>query len=563
MSKKNKNEKKPQPIGAQSVKSVGTKAAADRKTAMTKKQKIFTVVAAILIVAIIAALVIWIVSVMTDDGTVDYMNDDLSKYITISKDDYSNIEVSGPFTEYTEEQLEQHIQELLAQNKSETPLYDGLGTKNVAVTLGDVVSIYFRGYTVDENGKQVEFAGNHNFTSEYPTKLEIGTGLVIDDSTTKTYFIPGFDTALIGAVPSDYEPFKKITEGNVEFGDVIYLTYTAFYPDNSGTYKKVTSERIDLLDENIDAKYGEGFTSFLLGTVDEPQVIGEKLPSKTFPYGDGSAGYSDMKIEFATRCERDPYTIDVTFPVNYKTKELRGVDAKFEVYINTAIIYDTPEFNEEFITETLKITADDLADYEGENTVEKYKNLLRKELRDVADGTNDDVIIDALWERFLDKVVVHELPKATVEEYYQSYYNEISAIYSQYSTTYSSIDECAVAQLGLSTGADWRAVLREQAEQVTLEKVIFYYIIRDAGLVPSDEEFEKLYNDIVQDHLDYYVESHADELKDLEGDAYDAEVAVIKREMMAYYGEDYFTENVYYNYGTEKMIECLAVRVKT
>ena len=517
---------------------------ANKNEKMTKKQLIFTVVASVLIVAIVAAIVIWAVSILTDDGSVDYMKDDLSKYITISEDDYSGVVVDGPFAEYSEDQLERRIYELLTLNKSEEPLHNGLGTKNIAITLGDVVSLYFRGYTLDENGKQVEFAGNHNFTSDSPTLLEIGTGLMIDDSTTKSYFIPGFDTALLGVVPNEITQFKKITEGNVEFGDVVYLTYTAFYPDNSGTYRQVSCERIDLLDENLDAKYGTGFTSFLLGTVDDPQVIGEKLPSKTFPSGDGSA---------------DPYTIDVTFPVNYKTKELRGVDAKFEVYINTAIIYDTPEFDEAFITDTLKITADDLKDYEGEDTVEKYKNLLRKELRDVADGTNDDVIIDALWEQFLDKVEVHELPEKTVDEYYQSYYNEISAIYSQYSTTYSSIDECAIAQLGLSEGDDWRAVLTEQAEQVTLEKVIFYYIIRDAGLTPSDEEFSELYDAIVADHLAYYVESHADELKDLTGDAYDAEVAVIKREMMSYYGEDYFIENVYYNYGTEKLIEHLAV----
>ena len=557
MALNNKNGKKPQPVGAKSARKPA------EKEVMTKKQKILTIIGAALIVATVAALVIWAVLAITDDGSVDYMKDNLSKYISISADDYANIEVDGPFAEYSEEQLERRINELLTINKTAEPLHSGLGTKNVAVTLGDVVTIYFRGYTVDEKGNQVEFSGNHNFTSESPTKLEIGTGLVIDDSSTKNYFIPGFDTELIGVVPNEYEDFKKITEGDVQFGDVIYLTYTAFYPDNSGTYKKVTSERIDLLDENIDAKYGEGFMSFLLGTVDEPQQIGVSLPSKTFKYGDGSAGYSDMKIEFATRCERDPLTIDITFPVNYKTEELRGVDAKFDVYVSTAVIYDTPEFDEKFITETLKVTAEDLADYEGETIVDKYKNRLREELRDVVDGTNDDVIIDALWAEFLKHVTVHKLPEYTVEEYYNSYYSEISAVYSQYSDYYESIDACAVEQLGLASGADWRAVIREQAEQVTLEKVIFYYIIRDAKLVPTDEEFDKLYNEIVQDHLDYYVESHADELKDLSDDAYAAEVAKIKSEMMAYYGEDYFIENVYYNYGTEKMIERLAIVVRT
>ena len=521
---------------------------------MTKKQKIFTLVASVLIVAIVATATVFIVRAIRG-VPVNLMRDNLSKYVSISRDDYSNITVDIPLEEYDEGDLISRINSILAENKNKDPEYDGGAYKNKEITLGDVVSIMYRGYYTDKDGKVVEI--DSNFALGERVLLEVGTGKIISDDENAGSFITGFTDGMIGAVPSDYEPFLKYGNGKVQEGDMIYLTYTAFYPDSEGTYKQVSAERIDL-NGDIDAVYGKGFKAFLLGTAEgaEAQEIGEKLPSKTFPYGAGSAGYSDMKIEYVTRgCEHAPLTVDVTFPANYHEKSLRGVAAKFDVYIANSIIYNTPELDEKFITETLKMTADDLKDYEGTDTVSKYKDYLVKSIKKEIEDTNEKLIIDAVWEILFEKTEIKKMPKATVDQYYETYFNEVSYYYSLYSSYYNSIDAAAREYLSLSSGVDWRAHLKEKAEDTAIEEIIFYYVIREEGFLPSKTEFNKMRQSIIDAHYAYHLDLNADELSKLEGDAYDARVAEIKAEMLDYYGDEYFDENVYYNYGMDKIIE--------
>ena len=534
----------------------GPAKAQPKSVPMTKKQKIFTLVASILIVAIVAAAVVLIVRSMRE-GPVDLMKDDLSKYITLSRDDYSSITVELPLEEYDEMDLVRKINDVLVQNKSKDPLYDGGAYKSKAITLGDVVSLMYRGYYIDENGKEKEISTN--FAQDTWIMLEVGTGKIIDESGDAGYFITGFTDDMLGKIPMDYEPFKKYSEGKVQEGDVIYLSYTAFYPDEAGTYKQVTAERIDL-NEDIDAIYGKGFKAYILGTAEgtEAQSIGEKISSKTFPYSSGSAGYSDMKIEYVTRgCENAPLTISVTFPASYSEASLRGVEAFFDVYIASAIVYETPELDEKFITETLKLTAEDLASYEGANLVEKYKKHLEKSLKNEIDETNEKLIVEKVWDLLFDLVKVEELPEYTVDEYYQTYYNEVSYYYSLYSSYYTSFDLAATDYLSLAQGTDWRSVLKKKAEDTTLEEIIFYYIIREENFIPSKSEFNEIRNSIIDAHYEYYLDLNADELSKLTGEAYDKRAAEIKTEMLEYYGDAYFDENVYYNYGMDKIVEHL------
>lgn len=521
---------------------------------MTKKQKIFTLVAAVLIVAIVATATVFIVRAMRG-VPVNLMRDNLSKYVSISRDDYSNITVDIPLEKYDDGDLVSRINKILAENKNKDPEYDGAAYKSKPITLGDVVSIMYRGYYTDKDGKVVEI--DSNFAEGERVLLEVGTGKIIADAENTGSFITGFTDGMLGAIPSDYEPFLKYGEGKVEDGDVIYLTYTAFYPDSNGTYKQAKAERIDL-NGDIDATYGKGFKAFLLGTADgaEAQKIGEKLPSKTFPYGTGSAGYSDMKIEYVTRgCERAPLTIDVTFPANYGEASLRGVAAKFDVYIASSIVYNTPELDEKLITETLKVTADDLKEYDGADTVAKYKNYLVKTIKNEIEDVNEKLIIDAVWKVLFEKIEIKKMPKATVDQYYETYFNEVSYYYSLYSSYYNSIDAAAREYLSLSGSVDWRAHLKEKAEDTAIEEIIFYYIIREEGFLPDKTEFNNMRQSIIDAHYAYHLELNAEELSKLKGDAYDARAAEIKAEMLDYYGDEYFDENVYYNYGMDRIIE--------
>ena len=478
---------------------------------------------------------------------INYLKANLNRYITFPKDAYKNIEVDIPLLEYDDEQLQRRINTLLVENKDKTPKYNGLGMVSVPITIGDVVKIYYRGYKVDENGKQVSFDGSSNFSSETPYSLEIGSGT----------FIPGFEEELIGIVPGDYSTFSAIYSGDVTSDMVIYISYTALYPDGTSTI--ASSKRFDLASDDIDAELGEGFLAFLLGDGENEAVkIGEKTDAKTFTYGDGTAGYTDIVVNYATKCETNPCTIEVTFPADYNEPTLRGVVAKFDIFPSTVVVYDTPEFNEQFLTETLKVNAEDYAAYAGETLVEKYKAKIKEEIEISLDVANITLISDVLWEAFKEKVEVKKLPKNSVTKYYNGYYSEIQSYYSNNSSYFSSIDAAAINYLGLSEGADWRAYITEMAEESVLEKVIFFYIIRKEDYLPNRSEYNETYTKLYNEHLEDYIEAYGTSLVGLEGAAYDKEYKRLENEMKKEYTDAYFEECVYFEFGTRKMAENLA-----
>ena len=514
------------------------------------KAPVIIIVSVFILVAIAGGIILG-AFLANRNKAVDYWNDNLKKYISISEEQYKNYTLPEiPLEKITEEGLQRKINQLLVKNKNTEALYEGAYVTNLPMSLGDVAYMWYRGYTVDENGVQTGFEGGSNFSSQV-TELELGSGS----------FIPGFEEALIGVVPNQHSNFAKQITGSVEAGDVIYLTALIYNPD--GSYRSLRSERIDLGDkEAVDAKYGEGFTEFFVGkTTDlgtnEPQKIGETIGSKVYYIGGSTmaTAYYDMKIDFVTRCESNPLTIDARFPADYSKESLRGVEAKFDVYVTYAKMYDTPTFDDKFVTETLKVEEETLAGYSGTTVVEKYTELLREEYKEEVTEKNRVVLEEEMWKYYKSVVTVKKLPESSVQEFYNSYYKKIEDQYASYSSYYETIDAFAIAYLGLGSDSDWRNYLIDQAKDIVLEKLLFYYIMRDAALEPSEEYYRVEYDKIYQEYLDYYIELNAEELSKYQGEVYDREIEILKKEMESYYGENYFKESVYYDYATKIMLE--------
>jgi FKBP-type peptidyl-prolyl cis-trans isomerase (trigger factor) len=275
----------------------------------------------------------------------------------------------------------------------------------------------------------------------------------------------------------------------------------------------------------------------------------------------------DMKVEFVTRgCETAPITIDVTFPANYADESLRGKAAKFDVYIRDAVVYDVPEYNESFITEKLKLTAEDLSAYSGATLIEKHTEKLRAEYKKEINESNHALLSDAMWAHILSGVEIKKLPAKTVETYYNVYYGQINQYYSYYSSQYDSLDSFAITYLNseyganLASGADWKAYITSLAEGDTVQKLVFYYIIREENLFPSDSDYQQIYGEVYNSILESTLELHESELATLSGEEYNKKVESLKDQIDSYYGESYFREQVYYYYGSRKMLEFATVK---
>ena len=536
-------------------------------TAVTKKKadsrKIATIViAALTLLTLIAGITVGVIT--TRD--VDYLKDDLSKYIYISESDYKSYPVKVSFDDITDSDVEREIMYLLTKNRDESPAHSGAYVKET-ITLGDEVYLYYRGYTVDENGKETDIDGACNITSEDPYALTVGS----------LSFVPGFEEGLLGITPDKFYTLEKHGAGKVNPTDVIYLSCKVLLPD--GKTAQYKSKRIDLgLGEALDEIYGEGFYAFFTQGKKSydasyaERVVGEKITDldengkmqEEFLFqigGEGTALYYDMKIDYATRTEDSCVTIDVYFPKDYKTEQLRGVNAKFDVYVHYLISYNTPEFDDAFVTDTLKISESDLAEHEGDTLTDKCRAKIKADLIAAREEDRKTLIEDAMWEQYKKCAEVKKYPEREVKTYYNNLCQELEAAYVNYSSYYSSVDEFACAYYSLDSLDDWRAHVRSVAEEAVKEKLVFYYVVRAENLIPSDEDYERIFNESFDAYLTYYKENmYKTDLLNCKTDKERENlIEKIKKDIMDYYGEQYFEEEVIYTYALEKLLDFAAI----
>ena len=536
-----------------------------------KRTRIFLVVfAAVALVSLIVSIIVGVS--LNRNKTVDYMKIRISKYVNVPENLYKGYEVTVSIPEITDDDVEKEITAILVSKKKghtdpetgkELPVYNDTG---VTIGLGDVVNLYYRGYTT-EDGVKKYFDGGCNF-GESLAELEIGTGSVTVGSDTGS-FIEGFDTALIGKNQTGCATVTTIDNGKTQPADMIKLTYSATYADGTSAYSKTVT--IDLSDPNLDERWGEGFGAYFNN--ESGIVIGEQFASKSngaltvktvkeTEDGDGEDIYFDMKISQVYRISSEPkMEINVTFPEDYSAEELQGKDATFEIYVKTVKDYYVPEFNDEFITDTLKLKAEDLSSYNGEDLVAKYKSYVKAQLNEAREEQIRVAVEDGFWDKVIAGSTFKKLPKDDVNAMYQSSVEELQAEFNNsYTNSYSGNFSAFMRDyLGLGATDSWEDAVRKNAEDSVKQKLIFYYIVRKENLVPTDAEYQEIYDDIfaeyLQSYLDYYKITE-------ESENYEASVEQGKKIVVATYGEDYFDELVRYEFAIKKIVSFATVIYK-
>lgn len=520
------------------------------------KNRIFLIVfAAIALIGIVVAIVIGLNDENT--GAFDYKNTNLSKYVTLDSKYYDGYTVTVDVDEPTEISINNAVIKALATNKikpkddndKEIPGYNVPG---VTLGPGDVANIWYRGYYLDENNSKVYFDGGCNFESSIAS-LEIGSGS----------FLPGFEYHLIGKNQNDYATMTRVDSGFTEPGDIISLTYSVHYAD--GNTKLAKTALIDLSDPAINQIWGEGFSEYFNNSTRGKEIgtkfatgSSDKLTVPTVTNAEGDDIYFDMTVNKAYRIDtsvKPKLEVEAYFASNYSEKTLAGKTAHFEVYIVTAQDYEVPEFNEEFVTEKLKLSIDDINAFEGDTLLDKYKNHLSAELQKTYEDSIKTAVENKFWEDALKNANFKKLPETEVQGYYDDYIEEIENLFANgYSTYYSSVDEFARAYLGLSTTADWKANLYTKAEDSVKQKILFYYIIGENKdmFTPNDAEYQEIYDRIFGEHLQSYLDYYK-YTEETEG--YAEKVETGKKVVLADYGEAYFEELVTYEFFMDMIVE--------
>lgn len=503
-------------------------------------------IAILLLSALLISLVLSLfVGCSSDADGIDLLSDDLSAYVELSDEDYKNFPVKDVFYEVGEFDVNEKITKLLYSNRGKV-LYDGMAYRDKIIGPGDEVSLFYRGYYFDDNGKEISFDGGCNFFGG-AKNLGIGSG----------GFVSGFETGLIGVLPEEYPILEFKTGGTVSEGDVVYLSYSVVSPDRN--YSKA-NERIDLSRDDIDEVYGEGFKDFLLGRGEgnSPLKIGEVIPGqKVVSVKNGSAIYYSMKVTAATTCEKNPITIDVRFPMSYpQSEELAGKWVKFDVFVSFVKYYDTPEYNDDFVLNVLKVAESELSGIEGEGAAEKYKKILLKEAKSEYEESRQKILENAFWDYANKNIKIKELPDSLVNKFYSEYESELRTQHQYYTSYYPDIESFGRAYFKIENpDMTVSQYMKEKAHKAATEKLIFYSIARRENLIPDEDELEKLYSEVVEEYLDMYLKGayKSDYEKCTTDDARETFKADLREKMLESYGIEYFEELVYYDIVIEEV----------
>lgn len=540
-----------------------------REKRFTTKNIVVIIVAALVAATIIVSSLMLFIPLINDnrEKNFNYLTSDLSYYLDVPEDVYKNITLNIDIARPKPEEVDSAILYYLASKRSSTPLYDGVYKQDVIIDAGDTISFWYRSYT-KQDGKEVDYA--NNFAAESPTTLIIGEGGL---------FAQGIELAIVneGITPNSTPSFKKITEGTVSAGDVVYVSYTELEAgadeSKAKTYKSV---RVDLGDSGVTEKFGAGFISAITGAA----IGGEEKTAQSVK-GGKTYNYSKLKVDFVTRCENEPFTVEGYFAYDFSTASLRNKTVYFELYIEGVISYETPAFDDKFITDMLSedgalVTLEELNEYPGDDLAEKYRAFAEEYLEDAYEENYDTLLEKAMWKYYTENVTVKNYPTRKLDAVYRDYYNDVQKQYESSggsivdsltgdTVNCTSLDEYAAIYLGVNyTGEDWRTVLLEMSQNLVRERLILYYILRKENFVPSTETLSAKIEELKTEYLDEYMKQFLEEIHKDRDEYTDDEYAELVEErkevLFGYFDDEYFKENSYYEIGMEKFKTFVTVK---
>ena len=249
--------------------------------------------------------------------------------------------------------------------------------------------------------------------------------------------------------------------------------------------------------------------------------------------------------------EESPIVVETFFPENYQSAELAGKTAYFIVTVKQLVEYDAPELSESFLRDTVKLTDEDLATYEGEGMVEKFRSYLKDSIAKENGLDVETLSLDAFWKSVMEGAVVKKYPEKQVKEIYDNYVNQLEGYYQYYYSAYYGHDEFMCLYLGIEVGSDWKAKITELAQSSVKQQLIFYHIMNLEGLKPNEEEFDKL----LDEHVIYLLyKKNITEDKYETKEAFLADVAEYKAKLIRENGLDYYKEELYYDIGIDAIL---------
>lgn len=526
------------------------------KNSVNIKRGLRSVISAILLASIILTLSVSLIGCNKKDDF-DYLTADLSEYIEFTED-YKNFEINIDLAKPHDIDVDVTILNMVSKDKNNQPLYGGLKLKDLVISGGDIVNIWYRGYLIGDDGEQIVVDGMSNFGNASPYTLEIGSNS----------FIPGFELNLVGIDTKDYPKFEKIVSGAVNEKQIAYVSYTRVKGNDDKTKTEFSNVRM-VLSEDLDATYGKGFKDKLLSS-----TIGKKGELST-SINDEAYTYSNLTINFVTECEVNPIVVETYFGYDYSKADLRNETAYFEVYVVDGYEYECPEFDDTYLKNKIEkkeinVTLEELDKFEGETLVDKYRAFVNDSLDKIYQENYDSMVEEAVWNHLVEITKAKKYPTEKVEEIYNDYIEDIKYQFrstggqlydnttGQYKT-HDTLDSFAKAYLGVTGTESWKDKVYAEAQNFVKERLMLFYILRDQNLMPTEAKYKEKYDEIIQQYIDealdqyfYYAGTTRDDYTDEE---YQDILEECEDIVYDNFDEEYFMIRTHYTILAETMVK--------
>ena len=536
-----------------SAKKVAMPVAAKKRTAKLSARARRAIWLSVLVAVVLGALVGGFFAIRSALGygrDFNYMDKDLSRYVTISAEDLKKIAMTVSVDKPTAADLEREITALLVQYKT---LATDETDPDAVIRNGSAVSLYYSGYLLSKEGNREYFSGGSNLSSS-------AYALVIGSAS----FVPGFEEGLIGLRPSDTEVPTVVKEGVLSEGDVVFVNIEGSHP--AGSNLAFYGQRL-VLTPALDEEYGKGFYELLLGSKIGDNVCSSLTLLESAKEGEGDFAYKNLRSLYKIEGGK-AHTVETYFPMNYTEASLQGKTAYFDVYIEHTTSHIVPELTETFLTDTVGIIPEKLADYEGSTLVERYRSYVWDVLEEDYETRLLEATEESFWEKIAAIAVVKRVPRSAMLEIYDGYMEDLASTYQEYlqSSGYTEalypFDTFCMDYCRLEEGQSYKKYIKALSRQTAGEKMIFFYAIQLLEVAPSASELAEAYEDILDEFAkqnslldeNYYESQETEEEKKEAYEAYITELEKTKVALVETLGEEYFLESAYYNYSFPKLL---------
>ncbi len=273
-------------------------------------------------------------------------------------------------------------------------------------------------------------------------------------------------------LPTDEDIQNEIDKLLKEYGEEIDPGEDALVEDGDdliidfkGTYKSDGKD-----DNGNEWKAGDAFEG---GTAEDTQHTVNLEESEFIP------GFDEGLIGMKKGSTKD---LELTFPENYGTVELAGVDVIFTVTVDSIARTVIPELTDELVSENSE-------DFEGLSTAAEYREHVKNTLTEEVEAENDEKLINAAWKYIYDNAtVIGNGPEGVLDDYtdtFMDYYKHTVAANQN-----MHLKEYVKSQGYDSIEAFKTAVALPDAQKALKERLVVWSVAKAMGVTVTEEQIK-------------------------------------------------------------------------